>query len=250
MWRYFFTPEQEIPSDVGFSLYGPEHIPALVILAILSAVIVTLGCRMTKRSRGLLLKVLAALMVAMEVIKDLVLGNMGSFSVGYLPLHLCSLDMFICLYAAWHPDSDGAGQLVWALCLSGGMAALLFPDWTRFPVIHFQSIHSFVYHAMLVQFSLISVITGQIRPRVERLWKVLLFLVIAAVPIYGINVVLHTNYMFLLEPVSGTPLELCARLPGQWGYLLGYLILAAAILVVLTLPFSLWARYHKHISKQ
>lgn len=91
---------------------------------------------------------------------DLILGITGAFSVGYLPLHLCSVAMFICLYAAWHPRSDTVGQLLWSLCFSGGLAALLFPNWTKLPLWHFLSIHSFIYHAMLVQFSLIAVITG------------------------------------------------------------------------------------------
>lgn len=239
---YFFTPERELPSNVGFARFGGGHLVVLGILAVLSALVVFAVCRLTPRRRDRVLRAMSGAMVVMELLKDLALAAQGAFSVGYLPLHLCSMGMFLCLYAAWHPDSDGAGQLVWSLCFSGGLAALLFPDWTRMPLLHFQSVHSFLYHAMLVQFSLISVISGRARPRVGRLWKVALFLVLAAIPVYGINLVLGTNYMFLNRPVPGTPLELCARLPGTWGYLLGYGLLAAAVLVLLDLPFTLWAR--------
>lgn len=243
MPQYFFTPEKALPAGVGFSHFDQSHIAALVCLGALSVLVILAACRMTAPRRLRFLRGMAVAMVVMEVLKDLILGVIGAFSVGYLPLHLCSIAMFICLYWAWHPHSGGAGALLWSLCFSGGLAALLFPDWTRMPLLHFQSLHSFLYHAMLVQFSLIAVITGQARPGLQNVWKAALFLVIAAVPVYLLNCLLDTNYMFLNRPLPGTPLELCARLPGKWGYLAGYALLAGGILVLLNLPFSLWTRW-------
>lgn len=239
----FFTPEADLPQDVGFSPFGSEHLAVLWLLAVVSALVVALGCRLSWARRQRMLRTMAVTMVVMELCKDLILALQGRFSVGYLPLHLCSMAMFLCLWAAWHPRSDAAGQLLWSLCFSGGMAALLFPDWTDMPLWHFQSVHSFLYHAMLVQFSLIAVLTGQARPRVGRLWKVALFLLPAALVVYGLNLLLGTNYMFLIRPVAGTPLVLCARLPGRLGYLAGYGALTALVLVLLDLPFTLWARW-------
>ena len=122
------------------------------------------------------------------------------------------------------------------------MAALLFPDWTDMPLWHFQSIHSFLYHALLVQFSLLAVVSGQARPSLRNAWKAGAFLAAAAVPVYAFDRAFGMNYMFLLRPVPGTPLELCARLPGQGGYLVGYALLVAVVLVLLNLPFSLLRR--------
>ena len=225
---------------MGFSRFSPGHLSMLALLTVLSALVVGLGCRLSPARRQRLLRTMAGAMVVMEFCKDLILGLIGAFSLGYLPLHLCSLAMFICLYAAWHPNSDAAGQLLWSLCFSGGLAALLFPDWTRMPIMHFQSLHSFLYHAMLVQFSLISVISGQAKPRLGRVWKVWVFLLWVALPVYGFNALFHTNYMFLNHPIAGTPLAWCAQLPG--GYLLNYGLLVAAILALLNLPFSLCHR--------
>jgi len=240
--EYIWMPEALLPPDAGFTPLGHAHLAVLALLAVLSGLVVAWGCVMDRPGRLRLMRVMAGLMVAMEIAKDLILWRLGAFGVGYLPLHLCSLDMLICLWAAWLPDSDAGGQLLWSLCFSGGLAALLFPDWSRMPLYHFQSVHSFVYHAMLVQISLMAVISGQAKPRVQRLWKVGLFLIAAAIPVYWIDQALNTNYMFLLRPVPGTPLELCARLAGRWGYLLGYGLLAAAVLLLLDLPFSLWVR--------
>lgn len=246
MPQYFFMPEAELPPDVGFSHFDSGHLTALAALTALSALVVLLGCHMSAQHRRRLLQAMAVAMVVMEVLKDIILGWIGAFSVGYLPLHLCSIAMFVCLYWAWHPDSDGAGQLLWGLCFAGGMAALLFPDWTQMPLLHFQSLHSFLYHAMLVQFALIAVLSGQAQPRLQSVWKAGIFLLAVAVPVYLFDKLMDTNYMFLLRPIQGTPLELCAKIPGRWGYLVGYGLLAGAVLVVLDLPFSLWRRWNAH----
>ena len=242
MLRLFFVPERELPAGVGFRHFGPEHRMVLAVLAVLSAGITAWGCRMKERGRIRLLRTMAGIMVALEIWKDGMLAGMGSFSVGYLPLHLCSIAMFLCLWFAWRPGSDLAGQLVWSVCFPAGVAALLFPDWTNMPLLQFQSLHSFLYHGMLIQFALIAVISGQIRPRIGHAWKTVLFLIVLAAGVYGINLRLGTNFMFLNHPLPGTPLMLCAHLPGRWGYLAGYGLLAAGVILLTDLPFFLWNR--------
>lgn len=246
MLPYMFTPERDLPPEAGFPGFGPEHLAMLAVLAAISAGVVLLGCRMESKHRSVLLKCLAAVLVLLELTTDGILILTGAFSVGYLPLHLCNIAMFLCLWFAWQPSSDVAGQLVWSLCFPAGMAALLFPDWTNMPIWHFLSLSSFFYHAVMVQFSLIAVISGMARPRLRSVWKAMVFLAALAAVVYGINLKLKTNFMFLRWPIPGTPLMLCAKLPGRWGYLLGYALLAACVLVLLNLPFHLLGCWKRH----
>lgn len=239
MNNLFFTPEQDLPAGVGFAPLGRAHLGMLAALGIFIAGYVILGCRPERRKRLILLRSTAILMVALELLKDWLLAVQGAFSLGYLPLHLCSMDMFICLYWAYHPEKKGAGQCLYSLCLAGGAAALLFPDWAKMPLWHFQSLHSFLYHALLVAVPLVAVCSKMVRPRVREIWRPMVFLLAAAVPVYGFDRLFGTNFMFLKYPVPGTPLELCAKLPG--GYLLWYGILAVLVLFLLNLPFSLGA---------
>ena len=166
----------------------------------------------------------------------------GAFSVGYLPLHLCSLAMFVCLYYGAHPWSKNCGQILYSVCFPGAMCALLFPDWTMFPILHFQSIHSFVYHTLLVQVSLAPVVTGRIRPGLRQVWKSMAFLVAVAIPVGVLNRLLHTNYMFLGHPSAGSPLELLGNIPGRYGYLAGYFLLVLAVEIAMNLPWSIFTR--------
>lgn len=245
VFQYFFTPERDIPAGAGFSLFGPAHLAMLAGSAAL-IVLAELGFRrLSERGQNRVLSVMAWSMVIMEIGKDFTLAVIGAFSVGYLPLHLCSFAMFVCLFYGAHPQNDACGQILYSVCLPGALCALIFPDWTRFPLLHFQSLHSFLYHTMLVQFSLFPVTSGRVRPGVKQVWKSMVFLMAASLPVYGLNCLLGTNYMFLNRPSKGSPLELLGDLPGRWGYLGGYALLVLGVLLLMNLPFSVAGRVRR-----
>ena len=62
-----------------------------------------------------------------------------------------------------------------------------------------------------------------------------LLLALAAV-VYGFDRIVGANYMFLLAPAPGSPLEWFAGFLGNPGYLLGYLPMLAAVWAALYLP--------------
>lgn len=237
----FFTPEGNIPPGDGFSLFGWQHLLMLAILGTYTVLSLKWMRRLHAGELNRLLRVLGGVMVGLEVLKDFILAVIGAFSVGYLPLHLCSLAMFVCLYYGAHPWSNSCGQILYSVCFPGAMCALLFPDWTMLPILHFQSLHSFLYHTLLVQVSLAAVVTGRIRPGIGQVWKSMAFLVAAAIPVGVLNHLLHTNYMFLGHPSAGSPLELLGGIPGQYGYLAGYFLLVLLVELGMNLPWSVWA---------
>jgi hypothetical integral membrane protein (TIGR02206 family) len=189
-------------------------------------------------------------MIALEVWKDITLGLIGAFSIGYLPLHLCSLGMFFALYYAHHPRADGCGQLLYSVFLPGALCALLFPDWTRLPILHFQSLHSFLYHGLLLQVSLMPVVTGRVHPGLRAVPRAFGMLLALALGVGILNGLLNTNYMFLSWPSAGSPLELLGNLPGIWGYRFGYALLVLGVLVGMNLPWSLARRWAKGRPKE
>lgn len=237
----FFTPESQLPDDVGFSPMGSAHIFILLLILTATVLLFLVFTRLPEQGRRRLYWLMALALPLFELLKDFILALIGAFSVGYLPLHLCSLGMFVCLYYARHPESDFCGQLLYSVVFPGALAALLFPDWCRFPVLHFQSLHSFLYHGMLMQLSLLPLIAGAIRPGLRQIPKSLIFLLCVSVPVYGMNRLLHTNYMFLSQPAPGSPLGLFAKIPGSYGYLGGYFLLVLAVIFLLNLPFSIFS---------
>lgn len=240
-----FTPENQLPTGAGFRLFGWQHLGMLLLLSLWTAGSLRWMRRSQPEEVNRALRATGWVMLWMEIAKDFILGWIGAFSVGYLPLHLCSLAMFVCMYYGAHPKSDACGQILYSVCFPGALCALLFPDWTMFPVLHFQSLHSFVYHTLLVQVSLTPVVTGRVRPGLQHVWKSMAFLVLTALPVGLLNRLLHTNYMFLGHPSAGSPLELLGALPGKYGYQAGYFLLVLGVLCLLNLPFTVYWRCAK-----
>lgn len=240
----FFVPEQQLPGNVGFALFDFGHLSALVCCGAIILLTLVLSLRRSGKTQQTLLRHLAFAMVVLELAKDLILAVQGGFTLGYLPLHLCSLSMFVCLYFSWHPDSSAGGHILYSVVLPSALCALLFPNWTRCPLLHFQSIHSFLYHTLLVIFVLIPLFSGQLRPGLRGVIPSLAFLLAVSVPVALVNRLLGTNYMFLRSPSRGSPLEFLTLLPGKYGYIMGYFLLVLCVLVALNLPFSLLQKKH------
>lgn len=235
-----FTPEASLPDGVGFSLFGSEHLALLLFFFVLDFILVR------RLYFPAFFKILVIIMVLMELAKDLLLWQIGSFSVGYLPLHLCSLSLLFCLFASRHPDSVFAARLLLYLCLPAALGALLFPDWTNFPFLHFQSIHSFLYHNALVLFSILFLRDHPPCPGLKAVAVSYCALLILAVPVGFLNYFLHTNYMFLSAPSEGSPLALLGFLPGIWGY---RIILAVFILFFLLFWNLLWIPVYRKLNR-
>ena len=128
--------------------------------------------------------------------------------------------------------------------MPGALAALLFPDWSYYPALHFMTVCSFALHILVFCTILMQVPGRDIRPDVESLPQCLGIMLAIAIPVYVFDVLTNTNYLFLNWPSPGSPLELFAFL-GRPGYLLGYIPLIAVVWLFLYPPFILKQKKHK-----
>ena len=189
------------------------------------------------RGRRVFQIVFSAFMLITEVFKHIVLICTDSFSVGYLPLHLCSINMFLCMANAIKPGVIKQ-ELLYAICMPGAAIALLFPNWVDMPIINFFSIHSFTIHVMLFILPIILLVNKEIKPSIKNLPKAILCVLAICPPMYLFNRYFGTNFMFLNRPGMGNPLVWFEKFLGNPGYLLGMPIIAAALWFVLYLPFA------------
>ena len=81
------------------------------------------------------------------------------------------------------------------------------------------------------------VTTGQVATDLRSALKGVGLLVAMAIPVYGLNLLWGTNFMFLMEPDSGTPLELFQKLLGS--HLWGFPILLPLVVAVMYIPIFL-----------
>lgn len=122
----------------------------------------------------------------------------------------------------------------------GDGAALLFPTWTSLPAANFMFWHSTSVHILLAAYPIMLFSGGDIRPSVRYMGKCFLLLLAMAVPIYCVNLLLDTNFMFLMYAPDGNPL---AWFRDHVGYhWIGFPVLLVAVFALMDVPIMLKKR--------
>lgn len=240
--KYFLDTVDTIKPDVGFTAFDTTHIVWLILFAVLVIGNCFLYHKLDARGRVLWKKTVAILIVLDELFKMVMLWIGNRYTWDYLPLHLCSINIFIVALHAWKP-TKAVGAFLYTVCIPGAIAALLFPSWTKLPAANFMHLHSFTVHILLAMYPLVLAINGELDLQVQVIPKCLLLLVGMAIPIYFINLLLDTNFMFLMSVDAGNPLYLFEQL---WGnHLLGYPVIIIGILLVMYAPVLLYQKHKK-----
>lgn len=237
--KYFLDTTETIPEGLGFPHYGFMHIIWLLAFAVLTVINCVLYRRLSGKGKRNWKIIVALLLLADELFKDVMLVIGDRFRPDYLPLHLCSINIILIAVHAWKPSKLLGGYL-YTVGIPGATAALLFPTWTSLPFGNFMHLHSFTVHILLAMYPIVLTSSGELNPQVKRLPQYLLLLVAMAIPIYGINLLLDTNFMFLMSADPGNPLYLFEQL---WGnHLYGFPVLITAILLVMYVPLVIFRR--------
>ena len=238
--NYFLETSGTIPSGVGFSHFDPLHLAWLGVFG-LSAVICCLVFRkLSPRGKTVFKRVLAGLIVADEIFKMVCLTVGGNYTWNYLPLHLCSINIILIAVHVIKP-SKTLDNFLYSICIPAAIAALLFPTWTKLPLLNFMHIHSFTVHILLAAYPIMLTAGGDIRPTAKELPKSLLLLMGLALPVYVVNLLCDTNFMFLMEAGKGNPLYWFEK---AWGsHFLGFPVIMAGVFLVMYFPHIV--RYFK-----
>lgn len=237
----FFVFDKDLPPGVGIRAFGPEHLAWIAA----SALVIFLLCFAARRASGrgfrALQWIVCALVLACEANRQLCLLSAGVWGVYTLPLHLCSMSVFLVLY---HCVRGGAlaGELLWCLTMPGAVCALLFPDWLYYPARNLLSLGTFLGHMMLAAYPALCFARGEIRPDAKRLPKCFLCLVCTAAAVYVFDKIFDADYFFLNGAAPDSPLSLAAKYLGDPGYLLAFIPLLAAVWALLYLPLRLRPR--------
>ena len=230
--EYFWTHEYDLPAGVGYAHWSAAHLLSIAVLAMAVAVCL----RRAAASEGMkrrMIRILPVLLVGMELGKDLYLCLVGHFGLGYLPLHLCSMGIPVFLLAVYVGRLRAFfTEVALILILPGSVCAILFPDWNMYPVWNFMNLYSWVWHGLLVLFPLLLILDGW-KPVFKSIWKPVVFLLAVVPPIYAFDRWAGCNYLFVNWPPEGTPLVWLAGLMGVPGYLAGYALLAAMVMLAM-----------------
>lgn len=231
--KYLLDTTQTVPEGVGFPMYGVTHLVWLTVILIFIAgsCAVYRGLRSTQREKMRLLY--AGLLLADELYKYIVLIIGDRWLADYLPLHLCSVNLFLIAIHAVRPGKL-LDNFLYTVCIPGAAAALLFPSWTSLPFPNLMHLHSFTIHALLVAYPVMLTFAGEIRPSARYIPKCVVLTVLLSIPGLIVNILYGSNFMFLNYAEPGNPLYIFEQL---WGsHLLGLPVLIAGVILIMHGP--------------
>ncbi len=239
--EYFWKQQNDIPSEMGYPLFGAAHLLSVgvTLLLVIAAMIVIR--KKSLRTQRRVMKIIPVFMLILEAFKDIFLISVGRFGIGYLPLHVCSIGIFVFLlreYLPWDKARKYFGEVAVVLIMPASLAALIFADWTiYYPVLNFINLHSYFWHGLLVLYPLLLYQAKEISPSIKHIHWVIIFLCLVVPLIYLFDKHFGCNYFFVNQPVPGTPLMWLASFMGNPGYLAGYALLVILVLALVYLIF-------------
>ena len=219
-----------------FELFGKGHLGALALIAVIATLLIR-KCRQNPQSPGAKtgIALLAFLCFAAYPINLAALfarGGDHSLNV-LLPLHLCDIAAIICGFALIkrHPLLC---ELAYFWGLAGTLQGLITPDISyNFPDPSFLAF--FNLHGVIVITALLLPLGLGWRPYRGAPLRAMLWILIYAAIIFPLNMVLDTNFGYLMEKPSKASL-LDVMGPWPW-YILSLIGLACLFFFLLNLPF-------------
>ena len=234
----------------SWNWFGLVHILILLTTIIFCGVMSYFYRKGDEKRRNILRWVLMALMIAEEIWMFTISIITKQFEIGFLPLHLCGINIFFCL-AYSIKQKDWIAELLYGVALPGAFMALIVPTWTAVPPWNFIFIFSTGYHIFLICYP-IMLLAGGYKPDFRKLWIGALVLVGLCFIIFGINmfnnhmvdktgnaVLWNSNFMFLNYPESlFLTMANLLGLKGRW-YLITLPVLLGAIWVLFYAPWEI-----------
>ena len=245
--EFFLETTETILEGLGFKHYDSLHLAWIAIFIAVTLLSIRYYRNASETDRAKWRKTMAVLLVGNELFKMICLTLGGNYQFSYLPLHLCSINIFVIAYHAWKPNRL-LDSILYTVCIPGALAAILFPSWTKLPLMNFMHIHSFTVHIELALYPIVLTAAGEIHPKLSDIPKCIGMLMAAAVPIYFINLLLGTNFMFLMEADANNPLYVFEQLFGS--HLWGFPIIITAILIIMFTPWHLYDKRKEKLSHQ
>ena len=225
------------PAGRDFQLFNTAHCCWIAATVIAGVALCLLYRRMQPSARRAVQRTIGLALMGTYIARQLILVALGEYGIGYLPLHLCGMSIYIETIDSLFPNRF-TRELCYAVCMPGAAMGLIYANWLYLPAVSFISITSFLFHSIMVIYPLLALAGGDHRPSLKWLPACFGFLAAVSVPVFLFNRHFGTNYMFLSRPSPGSPLELFEQWFGNPGYLLGFVIMIAILWAVMYMPFA------------
>ena len=229
----FLDTVETIVDGAGFSLFGKTHLIWLASFVVLAIALPLIYRKLGAKARNIMRLSIAILIILDEIWKWVFLFIGNRYEHSYLPLHLCSINVFLIAFHIFKQPKV-INNFLYTICIPAGIIALLTPSWTALPPANFMHIHSFSIHILLAIYPLMLTIGGDIKPQIKMAPKCILLLTCMGIVVLGINFLCDTNFMFLMRTDDISFLVIFEKIFGahQWAFP----ILLPIVMLVMYLP--------------
>lgn len=237
---FWQTADNPAPG-LGWSKFGPVHWIWLAVGAVAVIALIFLYKHLSHKGRRIMAWIIVALQLLNEADTQIMLLSTGQWTLSDLPFHLCSLTEFIFLAHVINPNSRTLCAVVYAVGFPAAALGLALPSWSALPVLNFASLHSFIFHFLMILYASFPLVDGY-RPRLADLKRAAVPLIIGTVAIFTFNKIAGTDFMYINGGKHVAFLEALVRTFGIYGYLFIFPVLLAIIWSAMFIPFELHAR--------
>ena len=219
-------------------IFSLEHF--ILIVCTISIIFIALKNTINKSRREIhkIIKISTIMMLILEIIKIIFNIIQNSFRAinTYIPLYYCSILLYAGLLSSF---AKGKMKRVGDVSLAtgsiiGGIVFIIYPSTslTIYPIFHFLSIHSFLYHGTMIYLGLLINITKYIEIRRQDIKYFASLMGCMCVIAIIVNKAFNGNLMFISNNFPGTPIELIYNITKG-----GTLFTAIMSIIQITLPF-------------
>jgi len=243
----FFSFYTNIKKEFVFNNFSVKHISAIVIIFAIVILCLFKLKKFNTKLQNLIIKICAIAVPVLEISHNIWLAICsGAGFTELLSLHLCGLQMYFIPLAVF-TKVILFKDFVFATSILGGIFAIVFPSGVagNYPLWHFQTLQTFLYHGLLVFVPIAILVTTDYRPTIKRFYKVFnLFVFIATFALF-IDLKFNENYLFL---VTSPDMPLLRNIQINYGTLPYLVFTFFALLIIcisIHLPFDLYDKLHK-----
>lgn len=222
-------------------IYKPSGIFNLkhLLIAIITLIGVSIAVKKTKIAKEedvkKIIKKVTIIVWCLEIIKIIYMVSIGQAKINRIvPLYYCSLLLYSGLLSSFGKGIlKKIGDTFLATgCIIGGIIFIIFPTTSlpEYPLLHFISFHSFIYHGIMLYIGLIVNKTKYVKLKFLDIKYYSSLIFIICMVAYVINRIYGSNLMFISQDFPGSPLS-------YFYNNMGYFFAPTMILVQMTVPF-------------
>lgn len=159
----------------------------------------------------------------------------GTWSIQeHLPLHACSVLIWLAGFMLIKKNYR-IYEFAYFLGIGGALQALLTPDIGIYGFPHFRFIQTYISHGLLLTSAIYMTVVEGFRPTWQSLKRIIIFLNIYMLAVFGVNQLIGSNYLFVARKPPGP--TLLDALP-EWPVYIFYMeAIGLVMFLLLYLPF-------------